>query len=258
MFPTSCLAVFPAGAAEGGGCACGKNFNCVPACDYFKISLLLGVYRDILCFNLSILGYLYHWRRRFRNSGRRRQLRRRRRRCKGRREANKTWRRPWPAQVEGRLSIAEVRNQISITKVYNLHDRLIQFIVINLLIDHLGRPRIDWNSDVEPRPKPPNRSWAPAIENQGNKYVMDGSYEAAPLWELCRKDEPWLEEGGSKLGSEILEVGWNNKYTPCKITNDPLGQAEGFKGLPLSCWRFRGDNFTRPRTWHHRPGVKSA
>ena len=70
------------------------------------------------------------------------------------------------------MSIAEVRNQISITKVYNLHDRLIQFIVINLLIDHLGRPRIDWNSDVEPRPKPPNRSWAPAIENQGNKYVI--------------------------------------------------------------------------------------
>ena len=71
--------------------------------------------------------------------------------------------------------------QISITKVYNLHGRLRHLIVINLLINHLGRPRIDWNSDVEPRPKPPNRSWAPAIENQGNKYVMDGSCEAAPL-----------------------------------------------------------------------------
>ena len=177
----------------------------------FQPVIILGYlyhwgYRDILCFNLSILGYLYHWRRRFRDSGRRRQLRRRRRRCKRCWEADKTWRRPWPAQVEVRLSIAEIKDQISITKVYNLHGRLIQFFVINLLIGHLGRPRIDWNSDVEPRPKPPNRSWAPAIENQGNKYVMDGSYEAAPLWELCRKDDPWLEEGGSKLGSETFEV----------------------------------------------------
>ena len=40
------------------------------------------------------------------------------------------------------------------------------------MIGHLGRPRIDWNSDVEPRPKPPNRSWAPAIENQGNMLSM--------------------------------------------------------------------------------------
>ena len=73
-------------------------------------------YRDILCFNLSILEYLYHWRRRFRNSGRRRQLRRRRRRCKRCWEADKTWRRPWPAQIEGRLLIAEVKNQIPLQK----------------------------------------------------------------------------------------------------------------------------------------------
>ena len=148
----------------------------------------------------------YHWRRWLGDSWwwRGCQLRWRRRRSEG----SQSWRtRPGPISRSGMLE-----------NKYPEH-----FRIESVKRTHLGRPRIDWNSDVEPSDKPPNISWPPwklrsslqtrmpSIDKVANSQATLLIHRAkrldkasTPLWELWRKDGPWLEEGGSKLENQWI------------------------------------------------------
>ena len=180
---TSCLAVFAWGAAGGGGCAWTKDFkvgikviiytlyiskkhpeqnksfmikqqtNNIHIKSSPTVVKMLSPDLNVSIVNNNRKSNTYHWRRWLRDSRWRRcQLRWRRRR----RESGQPWRtRP------GWIRVSNFQDWEGQKRTW-----------------YLGKPRIDWNSDVEPRDKPPNISWPPArlwSHGKGHQNILPAS-----------------------------------------------------------------------------------